>query len=387
MYPNQQQNPADQTSNFFWLLILIFIVFIGLWFFHPEWIVRPIFFVRRLELDLMMFLGHGWNAISALLHLPGINLHNLDAVDREILNAAPKSIRFDEFFHVNILLGNWLRWPVMGILFVLACLIYSQHSVMRFRHRYDMAALKQAELENWPQIEPVARLDLVKQDLFSGPWAMSVAPLTFAKQGGFLELAEKEGQPIWAIDKKIAKRQFALQLGPLWPSTPTALPIHIQALAVIFIARIERDNPKAHHFLSQIAYSARSGKLNFAGVTEQWQRYQQSKVFKWLLPRHAYIRTLMASLLDLARQNGVLATAEFLWLKPLDRPLWYTLNSVGRQTAVVEVSGVFGHWKAEKMLKRAIKTPMVDTAVDALSVAVEDVLYVAESEQWHSSAD
>ena len=57
---------------------------------------------------------------------------------------------------------------------------------------------------------------------------------------------------------------------------------------------------------------------------------------------------LIASLLEMARIDGVLASAEFLWLKPVDRRMWYMLNCVGRQTAVAEIAGLFAHWQAEK---------------------------------------
>ena len=68
----------------------------------------------------------------------------------------------------------------------------------------------------------------------------------------------------------------------------------------------------------------------------------------------------------------------------VDRRMWYMLNSVGRQTSTVEVSGVFSHWLAEKRMERAVKTPMVKEAVSAYKAALEEILYVDESELWHS---
>ena len=100
--------------------------------------------------------------------------------------------------------------------------------------------------------------------------------------------------------------------------------------------------------------------------------------------RHAYVSTLLASLLEAAREGGVLATAEFIWLKPLNRKLWYLLNSVGRQTAVIEAAGPFSHWLAEKRVKRALKVPMIKTAVDALEESIADSLYVDRGDSWHT---
>jgi intracellular multiplication protein IcmP len=85
--------------------------------------------------------------------------------------------------------------------------------------------------------------------------------------------------------------------------------------------------------------------------------------------------TVMASMLEAARLDGVLSSAEFLWLKPIDRQLWFMLNSVGRWTAVVEVGGPFAHWLAEKEIGRPIKTPLVDQATKALEIAMQEIVY------------
>jgi intracellular multiplication protein IcmP len=90
---------------------------------------------------------------------------------------------------------------------------------------------------------------------------------------------------------------------------------------------------------------------------------------------HAYITTAMASLLNISREAGVLATSEFIWLKPLDRRMWFMLNSVGRPTAVAEISGAFAHWLAEKKLGIPLVIPMVDEAVTGLELALKDILY------------
>ena len=94
--------------------------------------------------------------------------------------------------------------------------------------------------------------------------------------------------------------------------------------------------------------------------------------------RHAYVMTVMAAMLELSRCDGVLATSEFVWLKPLDRQLWYVLNDMGRQTPSIESAGVFAHLAAEKKFGRPLRVPMVDEAVVALGEALEEILYEPE---------
>ena len=49
--------------------------------------------------------------------------------------------------------------------------------------------------------------------------------------------------------------------------------------------------------------------------------------------RHAYATTAMMTLLNAARLHaGVLAPAQFAWLKLVDRSLWYALHSLGYET-------------------------------------------------------
>lgn len=384
MYPSQQ-NATDHTANFFWLLVLICLGLLGVWWLRPQWIVVPVFWLRHIELDFLIFMGGFWNDAAKYIHFPVVPMHDLVELKQLVVNTNPQTLDFREFESINALMGHWLRWPTMMILLVLAVIAYFRHATMMFRQRHNMNSLKELEAENWPQIHPVLSLDLVKEDLEKGPWAMAKTPLDYCKEQQIVKTQEKDGKTVWAIEKGPATRLFTMQLGPLWKDLFN-LPIHVKALIVIFIARAHRERDVAKRFLSQIATSAASGKLDFTGVNEQLIHYQNSKVLRWLRPRHAYVRTMMAGLLEIARANGVLATAEFLWLKPVDRKLWYVLNSVGRQTSVIEVSGVFAHWQAEKALGRAMTTPMVKEAVKALDFCVQNILYVSGENKWHSSA-
>ena len=383
MYP-PQQNATDHTANFFWFLVLICLGLLGLWWLKPQWVVVPIFWFRRMELDMMIFVSRWWNDLAPSLHLPTLHLQTLAVLKQAVSNADPRTLHFREFESINSIMGHWLRWPTIAIFLVFAVIAYFRHATMMFRQKHDMSSLKSLESENWPQIQPVLTLNLVKENIEKGPWAMAKTPLNYCKEHGIVKTQQKNGKTVWDVEKGPASRLFTMQLGPLWKDIFN-LPIHIKALIVVFIARAQRERDVAKRFLSQIAASAASGKLDFTGVNEQLIKYQNSKVLRWLRPRHAYVRTMMATLLEIARADGVLATAEFLWLKPVDRKLWYVLNSVGRQTAVIEVSGVFSHWKAEKALGRAMTTPMVKEAVKALDICVQDILHVSGEERWHSS--
>ena len=96
-----------------------------------------------------------------------------------------------------------------------------------------------------------------------------------------------------------------------------------------------------------------------------------------IVNRHAYAHTALMELLNTARlRAGVLAPGQFAWLKLVDRPLWYTLHSLGFETEGigrylhpnprVEAIGTRDHWAVERLAGEPVIEPSMDRAVDAL---------------------
>ena len=297
-------------------------------------------------------------------------------------------VAFTDLINVSNLVGEYYKYPVGIGLGLLAVIIYFSQPTARYRRTYSMQTLAAEEKKNWPQISPVVGLDLVKEDLTKGPWAMTLTPIEFAKRHNLVvqeriipsdALLSNRYQIVLSAKRGEAERIFAIQVGRLWIN-PDQLNIQTQALFAIFAARINGAREASEAMIAQIGRSASAGKLDFSGVKEMLKKHRDNKKVLKIRQSHAYVLTVMASMLKVAREDGVLATADFLWLKPVDRTLWYMLNSVGRQTACVEVAGPFAHWLAELELGRKIYVPMVKPAVDALEIALKEVLYVPEEE-------
>ena len=382
-----QQNATDQTSNFFWLLAIIAGALIALWFFARSWVVAPIYYARYYELTLIYYMVDGWNKLAAslsFLHLPHGGLTDIANLKHYIIDSTPSQVHWANFTAINHGVGKWASYLLSPLLLILAALSYFKFSNRKFTRIYSMKSLRDIEQENWPEIKPVLSLDLVKEDIEKGAWAMAKMPLDFCREHELVSVIEHQERRVWKLDRGAANQLLTMQIGPVWTGAHD-LPIHIQALVIIFIARAERERDVANKLLAQISRSAGGGKLDFSGVSDLMKsKYGQSRIIAWLEQRHAYVYTLMASLLEVARSDGVLATAEFLWLKPVDRRLWYVLNSVGRQTSVVEISGAFAHWLTEKKLGRALRTPMVVEAVNALEANMLDTLYIDKGDSWHT---
>lgn len=385
MAQQQQQqggggNGKDNSLDFLWMIVMIVIGVAAAWYFGKEYITAAVFQIRLFEITAIEFVIDGWNYLAGILHLPLAESSGLTAV-ANFIQSSNNHVSFDQLAKVSAEVGRYTRYPVAVILVAMGVLVYLKHVTSKYRTKFDMAKLQKFELQNWPQIAPVVGLDLVDTPLDEGPWAMSQTPMQFAKTNDLLNKTIKDKEPVVSVKKSEAHQLFALQLGRIWTGKLDKLPIHIQALFAIFAARGERDREGSDKLLSQISRSAdKDGQLNFTGTQDLLKKHINSKLVSRAVSRHAYVYTVMASMLGLARTDGVLASSEFLWLKPVDRKLWYILNGVGRQTPVSEVSGPFAHWKAELKVGRALRVPMVDQAVIALESAIADILYEPEED-------
>lgn len=379
MPPAPGGNEPDHSLTPIWVSVFIFFVLGLIWVLYKEYIVAFIFSIKHLEaLAIAFILPESW--------LPSLNQSlNFMNSSRDVGYA---NVSVNDIYSVSKIIGDYLRYPVMAILGALAMYVYFHSPILRYKKTHSMKTLLQQEKKNWPQITPVSRLDLVNTDIHEGPWAMALQPLEFAKVNNLLIL-EQTSSGEGALDSKDvttasiqrdeARKIFAMQLGAFW-TTPEQLPIYARSLFAIFAARIVGEREGAAKLLQQIAISTESGQLNFSGCDELLKKHRDNKIVKKITRRHAFVLTAMASMLEAARQDGVVATADFLWLKPIDRRLWYMLNTIGRQTPFAEVSGPYAHWLIEKELDRKLNLPFVDEAVNALEVAIKEIIIAPEED-------
>lgn len=375
MPEQQQQSGQDTSMNLLWAGGFLLAMLMAAWFFGKVYIAEAIFQIRYYEILALDFIISPWIKFSQHLGIPVFpKVYTLPDVMNFIRAHYGSEIDYHDLLRISTDVGKYLRFPVAIILFICAIFIYLSGVARKLRHIFDTKSLKILEQENWPQIAPVAKLDLVNTKLDDGPWAMAQSPMNFCKKHDLLDVEYKEGRYVAKLKKGPAYRIFSLQIGPKW-STPENLPVYLKALFAIFAARIAGDKKAADAMLDQISASAKTSKLNFAGVEELMRKYMNHKKVQKITILHGYITTIFGSLLVGARESGVLSSSEFIWLKPLDRRMWYMLNSVGRQTAVSEIAGAFAHWLAEKKIGLPLVVPMVDEAVKGMEFALNEMIY------------
>lgn len=349
-----------------WILAGILLAGAMIWWFGHAYLSLAFLYVKRFEIHLLSFFTN-----------------KLDPVRAYMFNLNPQTVGFDEIKLIAREVGYYMRWPCAGGLALLAFLLSNKKSALQYKRTYDMRSLLKFQLPDWPACAPVTKINLIKEDINEGLWAMAMQPLPFVKKHQLVkivqdktlddQLLKKEARKKVILLKEKAAKIFMLQLGELWPGVDKLSP-HVKALYASFAAKVARDGASAKKLLDKISASSLH-RLDFSGTQELLKKYKDHPQVVKTTQKHAYTLTVMAAMLEASRLDGVLSSAEFLWLKPVDRRLWFMLNDVGRFTAVVEVAGPFAHWLAEKEIGRALKTPMIDEAIKSLEVAMQEIIY------------
>lgn len=360
---------SDNSAGILWGIAAIFAFLGGIWFIFKNQLVGFYLLVKYYQLHLIdLVAGHRYAQLESLILSAKANVSNLT---------------FDQVVLLGGSVGNILRYPFGLVMIILAFVVYFGNTTRVYKRTYNMKDLAKLERDNWPQINPTLPLDLIKTDIDVGPWAMALTPMQFCKRHRLLQEVRperREGMQRTDWDKiEVVLRRgeanqiFVMQLGQLFAG-PERLPPYARALFAAFAARLNSDKDGVK-IITQLAHSSSSGSLNMSGVDALLKKHYSTKLVQARIKQHAYVLTVMAAMLEGSREDGVQATADFLWLKPIDRRLWYTLNTVGRQTPFVEVAGVFAHWVAEKEAGHRLVVPMVEEATKGLELALAEVVY------------
>ncbi|MCH9717653.1 MAG: type IVB secretion system coupling complex protein DotM/IcmP [Gammaproteobacteria bacterium] len=368
MAGQQQQSSGgggDDALAPVWITILLLGTAYLIWYFGHAYIVSAVFFLNALQAKLLLLVFN-----DAVLQQ---ELRLMQTVDTG-------AVSWSDMVSITTGVGEYTRYPVIACLAFLAFHLYRSNVILKFKKTHSMNSLKSQEQANWPCIIPaVTEQNLVGLDVNKGVWSMAMTPVEFARKNKLLRKKDAlldnpmPGQEMTAgVRRGDAKRVFTLQLGPYWDGFENCTP-QARALAAVFMARMCRDRKAAELILTTLDKTSADGRPDYSVALPTIKKYENTDMVQNIVQRHAYQLTVVAALLIASRDDGVVPSAEFLWLKPVDRRLWYMLNTIGRQTAFSEVGGPFAHLRAEQVMGRRSLAPMIDEAIKALEVAVKEV--------------
>ncbi|MQP68164.1 hypothetical protein GE253_22865 [Niveispirillum sp. SYP-B3756] len=308
--------------------------------------------------------------------------------------------------------GETARWPIAASLIAMAIFVLLRMPTGRFRNRLGLEELIGEQVKVWPVIKPIMRDDPRKfdrrpghvspgQDL--GPWGWHLTPQEWLDWIGCGS----------TFDNPKVSRALETQLGPRWNGVAD-LPQHIRALMAAFALKIVRDRDGARDLLAALSYVYARPQLAW------WHRHQVSarwpslirrrfeKVFGYMrrtwpapawppgLPahiaylvedtlaeheqlvasiasRHAWRTTAMLRLLQVAREKGgVVAPSEFIWLKNVDRALWYPMHDLGMRRPHAEAAGAMEHYWAELEMKEPVIQPIIVNSLAAAAAVFKE---------------
>lgn len=355
------QDTGDQESTFFIIGVAVIIMAVLAWMLFGERFSSVMGIIRRIELIpfAMFFSG------AAVLR------QKLVAVNGDPLD-------FSNTVAMLQSTGEYVRWIYIPIIAALAFNLLGKSSRGNFKKVHTMTSLAEQEAKLWPEIAPIAgkQDELVRADHSKGPWASAQTEWEFSL---LHQIADQKTQE---LNRDKARAVFISQLGPRW-SGVNALPKHAKALYAALTLFIAGDRKEGERVMRLMAQSFADGDkaggvadglaaLDTSFVEAALQKHGAHPLVRRVLTQHAYTFTVMATMLQIARSAGVLATSMFIWLKPVDRRLWYTLNNTGRYAFHVECAGIMAHWLWEKTVGEGCPTPVVEKALDGLAMALKE---------------
>ncbi len=270
-----------------------------------------------------------------------------------------------------------LSIPVFSAMAIYA-LFYSPLS--KFRTIYTLETFIKTQAKMWPVISPIVKFKSAEHS------ARSPGQIIPDKLPPFAEALSPEEWIAWhripvtngIPDREAARRAFLIQLGPRWQGIANQPPYFLALFAAFSLKGVQRRE-ESDELLGEIAKywtvdggfqmpMSLSSKIN--GMIKDAEIGDPAVA---IANQHAYRTTALMGVLRWARSmGGVLAPAQFVWLRAVDRPLWYPLNNLGRRSFHTEGAGAMAHFMAEQSAKKPLPLPRIDTAIVTINQFLAD---------------
>ena len=350
------------------LAVIIAVLLWLIWYWNSSEISNIIRWIRYGEMWLISwFIGPEY---SVAYQGGELNWHE----GYEIVSQIPQARTVEALGLFSALAVYPLR-PVYTILLVLAAAwAMFKGPGTQYQRKHNVESLLGFQAKNFPVIAPFADFNPAEQP-FRPPGSDVPAELPlFAEALGPEEWLAYNQIPVpdGIVDKKATQRAFMKQLGGRWRGVKR-LADYEKVILAAFCLKASRKRDDADELLGRLSlcWSQKGGMKVARGVLKDAMKVLRNrKLAEATLAEcnlHAFKTTAMIRALQYARsEGGVLAPSQFLWLRAVDRNLWYPLNNTGRQSLHMEAMGAMSHFKAERLTKRPIPVAKLDGAVGSL---------------------
>ena len=304
------------------------------------------------------------------------------ALDSQVVQTDPDSVRFGTLWRLTHNVGSFLRYPAAALVAVLGIWCLLRASTTRFTRNIDLPKLMEIQAEVFPAGAAFVGRGLKLTNIEKGA-PRPCDPTLHADEWISRFALGSDG----ALNEDRAAVALTQQLGPVWGGLKQASP-QVRCLFAVFALHAARKREAAVTLLGTLSRSlpintkdgpnGPAAPLAFgtAAVAEADRVLGDGSLTKRceaVARRHAYTAPMLMSVLSLARKEaGVLAPAQFAFLKLVDRPLWYALHSLGfpggqnpaeQPNPRIEAAGARDHWAAECSVGHPLPVPSFERSL------------------------
>lgn len=288
--------------------------------------------------------------------------------------------------------GRCYRWVLAPLMLLMAWHIMRKNVLEKYRRRLNMWQLVQNNAADFPCLAPIVKVGpITEQPYGSGSWAVARAPVQYLVENGILldpdgrayppeTVLSQDGLPRPDSPALGQANQIAVnkltglligQLGQRFDGDLGKLPDYQKGLALALIAHALDRKDVAFKALDQLSLSwdKDTHRVNVAGADELLIDLMGSLTPQYIpeVERHkTYVNVWFMALLKWARVKGALPSSLWIWLRPTDRILFYSLNQLGGRTAWTESAGPWSHFLAESAAGKTLETPEISRASNGI---------------------
>lgn len=268
------------------------------------------------------------------------------------------------------------KWPVMFFIACIGLWTYRKGPGTQYTEKFTLDSFIKFQSKAFPIIAPFVNFNPSKMAPRAPGSPVPAELPAFAEALGPEEWIAYNQIPVpdGKLDAEATFTAFSRQLGKRWRGIKALAPYKLVLLAG-FCLKASRKRSEADKMMGRLAkcWSHTEG-LNLSKdstLLRDAKKILKNKDLAYSLVKksnqHAWETTaMMRALLAAREEGGVLAPAQFVWLRGHDRNLWYALNGLGRNSSFTEALGASAHFRAEKRAERPIPKPKLQDAVDSL---------------------
>lgn len=382
-----QHNDNMDNQTFIWvaLVLIVLLVIPALYAAKAGYINDVLLSIGRLQLALFKPFSEEARIVS-----------------ERITQLDPAALSWEQVQRILHYCGTWSRWPMAVVLVILLVITLVQNRTGNLVRCFNMDSLLKNNAESFACLKPVVgrgKYLLSPESYDSGLWKVARTPLQFAVEqkllydtlgntilpNGILKngLATTENKLYGLIylDEEDSLEVLHKQLGSHFTGFD-GLSTCRKAAAAAFLAYAGGDKKACLAILDAVSSSYKEADSTASCSILQNEKFIEHLATAWdkhkkileetcLLRHAAFELPWFMALLTRARQKGVLASSQFLWLRPMDRSLWYALNQCGGRAAWAEGFAPWAHYMAEEWAGKSLMEPRLDDAFTSLRDALD----------------